>query len=365
MMKKIKVNLICLFSFLLLLSCKSDMDTAIGTPKIKAGTAKITGKIMSPNDRHKDNSFVEIFVPHPISGEISKYKTVIDQSGRFSIDVDVETDISLIGLYTSLKPYNSLLVKVRSGSVTNINITYNLNLDIEDVQTKPEMNKYEMMRSLPIINQMLGVYDAAPEPQVLLYNKSPETYLNYIKTRVSEKLETLNKDSLMSTELKEILTKDFKIWRYRAQAFNYEASMELNYRNNVKDTTVTPKMQPIDKSYFGFLKDLDLNNPQYLICSSFMDFQNEILKNDTLALPEIGERDIPSWLSSVKAVLSGVLGFKDGQYYDILAANAYGRQMNQELRPLNEKQKKNIADYWKEGEIAKILLRKNQQVVKK
>jgi len=363
MNKVIIINLLCLFSFLLLLSYKESKDIAIGTPKIEAGTANITGKISSPNERHKNNGFVEIFVPHPISGEISKYKTVIDQSGKFSIDVDVETDISMIGLYTSLKPFNSLLVKVKSGEVTNIDITYNQNLDIEDVQTEPEMNKYQMMRSLPIINQMLGVYDNVPEPHVSLYNKSPETFLNHVNNRVSVKLEILNKDSLLSREIKEILAKDFRIWNYRVRAFDYERSMKFNYRNIVKDTTAMPEMQKIDKSYFGFLKDFDLNNPQYLICSSFMDFQKEILKNDTLAISKIAELDIPSWMAGAKAILSNLVGFKDGQYYDILAANAYGRQLNEELTPLTEKQKKNISDYWKEGEIAKILLRKNQQVV--
>jgi len=361
--KVIVINVLCLCAFLVLLSCKEPKYTAIGTPKIEAGTAKITGKISSPNETHKNNGSVEIFVPHPISGEISKYKAIIDESGKFSIVVDVETDISLIGLYTSLKPYNSLLVKVKSGEVTNIDITYNQNLDIEDVQTEPEMNKYQMMRSLPVINQMLGIYDAVPEPQIPLYNKSIKTFLNHINTRVSVKLEILNKDSLLSREIKEILAKDFRIWNYRVRAFDYERSMEFNYRNIVKDTTATPKMQKIDKSYFGFLKDFDLNNPQYLICSSFIDFQKEILKNDTLVIPKIDERDIPSWMTSVKAILSNLVGFKDGQYYDILAANAYGRQLNEDVTPLTEKQKKNISDYWREGEIAKILLRKNQQVV--
>jgi hypothetical protein len=365
MRKKLKVNLIYLFSFLLLLSCKPTMDTAIGTPKIKAGTAKITGKIISPKEKREDESFVEIFVPHPISGEFFKYKTAIDQSGRFSIDVDMETDFSLIGLYTSLKPHNSLLVKVRSGGTTNIDITYNQNLDIEDVQTKPEMNKYEMMRSLPIINQILGIYDSKPEPQIQLNDTSPEAFLKHIKTSVSGKLKIIDKDSLLSKEWKEALARDFRIWYYRVGTFDYEKSIKMAYRNTNRDTTIIPKIQKIDRSYFGFLKDLDLNNPQYLICPSFMDFQKEILKNDILALPEIGERDIPSWLVNVKAILSDVVGFTDGQYYDILAANAYGRQLNEEVRPLTEKQKKNIADYWKDGEIAKILLRKNQQVVNK
>ncbi|MES2456438.1 MAG: hypothetical protein V4594_12890 [Bacteroidota bacterium] len=361
MIKKLTLNLICLLSFVLLLSCKPAMDTAIGTPKIKAGTAKLTGKIISPKEKPEDQSFVEIFVPHPISGELSKYKTAIDQSGSFSIDVDVETDVSLIGLYTSLKPYHSLLVKVRSGGTTNIDITYNQNLEIEKVQTKPEMNEYEMMRSLPIINQMLGVYDSKPEPQMPLDDTSPAAFMKHIKNRVSEKLKTIDQDALLSKEWKEVLSRDFRIWYYRVGAFDYEKSMKMAFRNAHRDTALIPGIQKIDKSYFGFLKDLNLNNPQYLICSSFPDFQKKILENDLLALPKIEESNIPSWIAGVKATLSGLVELKDGQYYDILAANAYGRQLNEEKKPLTEKQKKNIADYWKDGEIAKILLRKNQQ----
>jgi len=364
-MNKIKVNLICLFSFLLLLSCKADLDTGIGIPKITAGKAKITGKVNSPNDSYKDNGVVDIFVTHPISGEISKYKADIDQTGKFSIDVDVETDVSLIALYTSVKPHKTLLVKVKSGGTTNVDISYNESLEISDVESTPEMNKIDMMQSLPIVYKMVGIYDAVPEPQIPLYNKSPEAYISFIKSRVSEKLDTLNKDSILSKEIKVILAKDFTIWRYTIGVFDYERSMKFNFRNYVKDTTLTPSIQKVNRSYFGFLKTFDLNNPQYLLCSNFMAFQTEILKNPTLSLPEIAEQDIPSWLTIVKDTLSDLIGFKDGQYYDILAANAYGRQLNEGKRPLTEKQIKNIKDYWKEGEIPKILLRKNEQVTKK
>jgi len=162
MIRYITLNLFCLLGFLVLLSCKQPVDTAIGTPKIQAGIAKITGKIISPNDRHKKDGVVEISVPHLISGELSKYKTVIDQSGRFAIDVDVETDVSIIGLYTSLKPYNTLIFKIRSGDVTNLDIAYSMNLDIIDVQTKPKMSRYEMMQSMQINNKMLNIYGAEP-----------------------------------------------------------------------------------------------------------------------------------------------------------------------------------------------------------
>jgi hypothetical protein len=345
-----------------LLSCKQPVDTAIGTPKIHAGKAKITGKIISPNDRYKDNGVVEIFVPHPISGEASRYKAVIDQSGKFAIDVDVETDVSIISLYTSLKPYNTLLFKVRSGDVTNLDITYSMNLEIIDVQTKPKMNRYEIMQSRPIIDKMLGIYSSEPDPRLPLNDTSPEGFLKHIKTTVNDKLEAVDKDSLLSEEWKGYMTRDFRIWYYAIGAFNYETSIKMAYRNS-KDSTTVPKITKIDKSYFNYFKDLDLDNPQYLVCGTFSDFQKSVLTNEILAIPKIAETDIPTWMAEVKAILSDLVGFKDGQYYDILAANAYGKQLIEDVQPLSDKQKKNIASYWKENEIAKILLRKNRQVM--
>lgn len=139
--------------------------------------------------------------------------------------------------------------------------------------------------------------------------------------------------------------------------------MMFNYSLITGDEDNKPELQKIDRSYYRFLKDFKLNDPQYLHTSEFLNFQKEILQNEVLGLPEIAESDIPSWLASVKAVLSDLVGFDNGPYYDILAANAYARQLNEEVRPLTKKQKEHIAAYWKDGEIAKILLRKNQQVV--
>jgi hypothetical protein len=356
------LQLFCLLGILVLLSCKQPVETSIGTPKIHAGVAKITGKIISPNDRYRDSGVVEISVPHVISGELSKYKAVIDQSGRFAIDVDVETDVSIIGLYTSLKPYNTLIFKVKSGDVTNLEITYSMNLDIIDVQTEPKMNRHEMMQTMPINNKMLNIYGSEPDPQIPLNDTSPEGFLKHMKTTIDDKLQAIDQDSLLSEEWKGYMTKNFRIWYYAIGTFNYEKSIKMAYRNS-GDTTTVPKITKIDKSYFKYFKDLDLNNPQYLVCGTFSDFQKSVLTNEILAIPKIADSDIPTWLASVKAILSDLVGFKDGQYYDILAANAYGKQLIEDAKPLSDKQKKNIEAYWEKNEIAKILLRKNQQVI--
>lgn len=356
------LKFLSLSGLIFVLSCKPGVDKEIGTPKIQAGTAKITGTVTT-QQKVPDIS-IEIFVTHPISGETVTHKVEVDEAGKFSIDFDIETDVSLVGLKTNLNPEKPLLVNVKSDNVTNIDITYNANSEIEAIKMDPEMNTNDVKESLPIVYEMVGIYNNIPNPQTQLYDKSPDAHLNFIKTTVADKLKILDKDSLLSKERKEILARDFRLWHYRVRAFNYERSMRANFIYYTKDTLTIPKIQKIDRSYFDYMKDLDLNNSQYLVCSNFIDFQKEVLKNETLALPEIGEGDIKLWLTNVKGILSQALGFNDGQYYDILVANAYGRQITEGKKPLTEKQKKNITTYWKDGEIAKILLRKNEQLVK-
>jgi thiol-disulfide isomerase/thioredoxin len=353
------LNPLFVFSLLFLLSCKPSADMAIDSPSIVAGTAKVTGRIINANSALKDDSFVTVFVLHTISGENVQYKALIDASGKFSVDVDVETDVTLAGLNISLKREKSLYIKLKSGGATNIDITYNSGLDIEEIDFTPDMNKNDMTRGADIIGQMIELR-GVPKP---LYDKSPADFVNHAKTSVAKRLEILDHDASISKEFKEFLSKDFRLWIFEVHVFDYEKSMIMNYRNVTRDTIKKPVIQKIDRSYYRFLKDFKLNDPQYLMCYGFIEFQQKILRNEILGLPEIGESDIPSWLAKVKVILSDLVGFKDGPYYDILAANAYGRQLNEELRPLSEKQKENITAYWKTGEIAKILLRKNQQVV--
>ena len=71
-------------------------------------------------------------------------------------------------------------------------------------------------------------------------------------------------------------------------------------------------------------------------------------------------------MNEVKATLSELLGFDKGLFYDMLAANSYARQFYPELKPLSDKQIENIKCYFsgKKGEFAKILLRKNDEIIR-
>lgn len=327
---------------------------------IIAATARLTGKITSPNNQSNAIS-ITITVPHLISGEYVKHQTFAKPSGEFSFEVDVETDTSLIGFYTSINPEKSLLIKLASGATTNVDISYNSEDGIKNIETEPAYPQNDMTRALEVVGEMIEFRpDRAPTP---LYDKRVDFFLDYINTAISERLNIVDNDPLISKGLKEHLAKDFRLWMYVGHVFHYESEMIRNFRNTNNDQSKKLDVQKIDKSYFRFLRDFNLNDQQYLYCFSFMEFQKEILQNENLGLPVIGDTDIPSWLASVKTILSDLVGFDDGKYYDILVANAYGRQLNEEVKQLSEKQKRNISDYWKNGEIAKILFRKNEEVV--
>ena len=336
MIKIIPLNLFCLFSLLLLLSSAGRINKFKDIPTIKAGTAKITGNISVPNEMNKDSIFVNITVTNPISGEYVKYKALVDQFGKFSIDVDVETNVSLVRFFTSLNTEKALLVKLKNGDVTNIDIAYNADSNIENIDIQPEMNKNDVTGCFDLIHEMLMIQsppDRAPEP---LHKMSPDYFMNYINAVLSGRLAIINKDTLISKELKNVLYNEFSLFTYSRSMFDYRGERVED------DKDKGSYVKKIDRSYYRFLKDFKLNDPQNLNTFSFLEFQNKILENDILALPEIGESDIPSWLAQVKVVLADLVGFNDGPYYDILAANAYGKQLTEEVRPLSEKQKENI-----------------------
>lgn len=360
----IKIKLLFVFILMFFLSCQVSTDTDFDGTSIVAGNAKISGRIIIPENQNKDSIQITIGSVHPISAEIVNHQIPVDSSGNFSLDFEVETVTSYLIVYTNLNPSQVLFVKAKNNDSTNIELTYDSGLKIKNLEVTPSMNKYDMRQGPEVILNMLkyrrgGTNMAYPR----FYDKSIEEFLDTAQSAVALRLEKfLKNDEIFSKEFKGFLEKDFRLEVYIAQVFDYDASMKQNFRNATGDTVNIPNIQKIVRTYFRFLKDFDLNDPQYLHIFTFPEFQNAILQNEVLGLPIIGEEDIPSWISKVKGLLSELVGFDKGQYYDILAANAYSRQLNEELKPLSIKQKEHILQYWKNGEIAKILFRKNDQV---
>ena len=359
-----KLSTVFISILFLFLSCKhvNDKGSAVS---IVAGSSRISGHIISPDGYKSDSIVVTITIAYPISGEIVRHNIFVDQSGQFLLDFDVETETSLIGLYSNINPHKTFFIKTKSNDSSRIDITYDSDLNIKNVQTTSSVNNYDIMQSMEVLNKMIDYRLNDPNwKHPHLYTKSIDEFLSLIKKNVSDRIsQFIDKDNLFSTEFKSFMSKDYSLFIYTGHVFNYESEMLRNYRKVTQDRDGAPKIKKIDRSYFRFLKDFNLNDPQYLHAFTFSEFQDSILQNEVLKLPKIGETDITLWLNEVKAILANLVGFDSGQYYDILTANAYAQQLNEEIRSLSEKQKENIIQYWGNGEIAKILLRKNQKVI--
>lgn len=355
-------TLVVLFS-LILLCCTKTPDKYKN--EIVAGSSKITGTINLPEKSNRDSIVLTISLLRPITLELVTYDILVDSLGKFSFDFDVEIDTTYIGLRSSLNPDKMLRIRAVNGEVTHVDITYDANKNIKFIEITPVMNKYDAMQNMDILIRMANYRPIDPNWEYpKFYDKSIDDFLAFANSNVSKRIDLfVNKDNLISNEFKDLIAKDYRLFLYTAHVFNYESTIKRNYRNATQDTINIPKIQKIDRSYFIFLKDFDLNDLQYLNTFTFPEFQDSILQNNVLGIPMIGDSDIHKWLTYLKSVLSDLVGFDDGQYYDVLAANAYARQMNIQGRPLSEKQKENIKDYWGNGEIAKILFRKNEKVL--
>src|SRR5690606_19563861 len=187
MMVKIKLLFVC--GLLCFLSCNLGTDINTETTTIVAGASKITGRIIAPDNQNRDSIVLTITVPHPISGENVRYNFLADQSGRFSLDFDMETETSLVGLYTSVNPGKSLIIKSINGDSTHIDIAYDSGLNIKYADVTPDMNLYDMGQSIQVLNKLIDYRPDRPDGEnPRLYDKSTDEFLGYVESNVSERL---------------------------------------------------------------------------------------------------------------------------------------------------------------------------------
>ena len=108
-----KLSTVFISILFLFLSCKhvNDKGSAVS---IVAGSSRISGHIFPPDRYKSDSIVVTITIAYPISGEIIRHNVFVDQYGKFLLDFDVETETSLIGLYSNINPDKTFFIKTKS-----------------------------------------------------------------------------------------------------------------------------------------------------------------------------------------------------------------------------------------------------------
>lgn len=361
MINSLKIKLTCailLFLSPLAVCAQSDL------PVLQAGIVSISGDVTIPIGLRKDSVWLWVTIPQPFTGEVKRYKTLLDFGGHFALKVSTETDISRCGVTTDINMGHVITVPLKNGLESKISFGYSDDaiIDKVEVSNNPGIAEEELLQSLAKLTELI-MY-SSDKPKVPLYNISFSAYIDSINNTLQLRRAILNKPSFLSKKMKEIIFQDYILAMYYTYVFPYHSEMVRNYRNtNDHKVPDSSEIQKPTRVYFSFLKNLDLSNPLNLYCFSYPTFTQELLQNSILNIPRIQDTPIPEWTKNVKEILGQLTGPDQGLFYDILAGNAYALQFEIEQKPLTAQQVENIKKHYKGGGQEKILLRKNQEVI--
>jgi len=347
----------------LFLSAANAQNDRLPDPTIQAGIANLTGKVINFKlETGEAFPTLILYVPNPVTAEMSQFKMKLSEDGSFHFEVPVECTTT-IGIIGSDKFNNNVFcVGLIPGEVTKLEISFD-----ETGKIKANMASSLGLTSDDIINyeKMLGKFFSAGDT-TRTYNMTPEDFSHFaIEKLLVKRLKKSINDSILSEKAKNYITNECRLIYLNYNLLAYRECISLNYRNfkpKAAPDNFTP--QEPGRTYYSFLKDFKLSDPQNLYNYSYYDVLQTILSNKTLNIPAIKDTPVNDWLKEVKTTMAGLIGSDTGLFYDMLTANAYARQFNEELKPLSDKQKENIGSYFKNEEFTKILLKKNEAVIK-
>ncbi len=359
-MKVLSLLTFLLLSTLLLYSNVNELPI----PKIKSGVTRVEGKVFRDSTLlTTDNFTIDLFVPCFFTSRYETYSTTLDKEGRFHFEFPSECTANIGSL---LFNKNTIPVLLTQEETTRVEIK----LDQVDHIKKITCNNplIFMPKDVEHWESIIPYIQTTPKniTSKMLLELEPEKFVDFqLFNNIKPRLDIVANDSVLSDNAKNWIINTFNLFFVRVGLFQYQETMnnyfEKNYPDKKKEDYTPPMITP---SFYSFLKELNLNSPQNLFNNSYLQLIQAILVDKTLNLPAISEMPIDVWMKRVKSVMATLVGFDDGLFYNALISNAYSRQFEDELLPLSEKQEQNIKAYFKDNEVAKILLRRSKDIEK-
>jgi thiol-disulfide isomerase/thioredoxin len=322
-----------------MLAC-AGKEHELAVPDIKFGIAKIDGKLS--NYQADSLPIINIAISYPVTDMTKTFEAKVKPDSSFSFAIPIECkmitciryDDTYAGVCLSpgktttitITHLNDGKIKIKSDNLLGL-----LESDLEQCSTV----SMEIFNNCvnPIRGDLLE-QQILPEEFCKQHSAAWDSTLNYIEriSSISNNLKAWNINALMPFFIEDIILRCYSSY------------------SNKKD--------------FSCLKQYDLNNPNLLYGLYSMMITMPFLEMDAAANIPIADTPIEEWLSDVKKSLADWVGFDNGLFYDLLVANSYAKQFNEEDGHLTEKQKDNIRNYFGKGEIAKILLNRSEEIVK-
>jgi len=342
----------------LTIACSSSDKKMLPEPRIQAGITKLSGKI----EGYKPDMEIFLSVPTPITMDLQRQEIKMGDDGTFSVEISVETNPAIGFIYNSTTG-DGFTISLEPDKETKIII----NNDSISVVSGPDFyTEYNTRTSEFLVEafQTGGRYDLLNKEVLDSCIEDPLRYIPINRYDLNKRFEIFEKDSLLSEQSKTYLTYYIKS-HHVGSPLRFKEGIELIWRNiREEGDTTTIKVNEPDLSYYTLLKEYDLGNPYYLYSEAYGEIFQTILKNETFNIPEIKETPVKEWLTGVKSTMAELVGTDTGLFYDMIISQAYVRQLVYSMDPFSEKQIQNIKDYFGDAEIAKVILRKNEEVVK-
>lgn len=344
----------------LLFACtKPANKSQLPKPVIEAGTAKLSGKI----EGYKiDSTAFTITVPLPITLDLARQELKIESDGSFSIEVPIETNPAIGFLYDSNSD-KGFTVSLEADKETRILINNNSISVVSGPDFYTEYNK-RTQEAMIKAAQLGAKYDLINIELLDSCIENPNRYIPINRYDLDKSLDVFRKDSLLSEQSKIYLSYYLKSFHI-ASPLQFTEGMDILSRDmREKDDTTTIKVKEPDSLYYTFMKEYDLGNPYYLYSEVYGRIFQTILRNETFNIPEIKETPVKEWLAGVKHTMADLVGTDTGLFYDMIIGQSYMRQLSYQMSPFSDKQIQNIKEYFGNAELAKIILQKNEEVVK-
>lgn len=348
---------------ILFLSSTQVKKDKLPDPQIAAGIAKVAGKVTGFHlKKGEANPILKLEVPNPVTAEPGNFETHLSDDGSFHFEVPVECTINIGMIYSDIFNHNCFSIGLIPGEVTKLEISY----DATDHLKATMVSSLGLTSSdLPYYYKMFMNFIDYDDVHGY-YTMTPEDFSHIaIEKLMVQRMKSSIIDSLISDKAKNLITNQCKLMYLGGALLTYKDYITTNYWNKrLKGEPDNFTAQEPNRSYYAFLKDFNLSDPQYLYNDLYPRVLKNLLSNKTLNIPAIKDMPVEVWLKEVKTIMADLIGSDTGLFYDMLAANTYAKQFNKELKPLSDIQKDNIRSYFKNKEITKILLNKNEEVIK-
>ena len=317
----------------------------------------VTGKL-SDVLRYGQNETpaIKFTVPNLLIGEETEYQTAINQDGTFAIYIPlvspvyakISVGLDHYGGWILLVPGETLhLDDFGKSGLENIKGVVLTSENLKDIQNVAE--------------KMIKVLESGENLPKANFPITPETFVESGLVRMNKDLAIIYEDSVLSESHKKLYCDWVKPF-YLNNFFDYEGVFirSYNIQKKLKNEDIVDSVpQKLDKTYFSFLRDFDLNHPPQMNDGYYSKNLQAILTQPVLNIPKIGDNLIGDWQKEAKAILSDITGIESGLFYDMLAAEAYIVQLRNDLTPLSNKQKSNIKNYFTNPSFTDILFSEN------